>query len=171
MGHACPVCETPHPDAEHLANHLAFTAMLGDDDHEAWLDEHAPGWEEDGEAELAERVDERAPEVGFPQVFEDTTPDHSHDHDEPRGGDLFEDEVERANGRGRGSMAGGGGAGTSESGARGRGAGALDAEAQEILQEAQEMTREMLDDESGESEGEADASSTGGGENSDESDD
>jgi hypothetical protein len=138
MGYACPVCETPQSDAEHLANHLAFTAMLGDDDHEAWLDDHAPGWNEDGEDELAERVEEYAKEVGFPQVFEDTTHDHGHG-DEPRAGDLFEDELERANERGRGSRASG-------AGGRGAGAGALDAEAQGILQEAREMTDEMLDE-------------------------
>jgi len=142
MGHACPVCETPHPDPEHLANHLAFTAMLGDEAHEAWLDEHAPGWHEQGEAELAERVAEYGGEVGFPQVFDDTTHDHDHDHgDEPRGGDLFEDELERANGRGRGSMAGG--------------AGALDGEAQQILREAQEMTEQLLDEEGDGSDGDS----------------
>ncbi|WP_276299949.1 DUF5810 domain-containing protein [Halorussus lipolyticus] len=141
MGYACPVCETPQSDAEHLANHLAFTAMLGDADHEEWLDDHAPDWQEQGEDELAERVEEYAKEVGFPQVFEDTT-GHDHSHgDEPRGGDLFEDELERANSQGRGSMAGGAG------GQGGAGAGSLDAEAQSILQEAQEMTEEMLDDE------------------------
>lgn len=137
MGYACPVCETPQSDAEHLANHLAFTAMLGDDDHEAWLDDHAPGWSDEGERELAERVEEYAEEVGFPQVFDDTTP-HSHDHGESRGGALFEDELERANTHGRGSMAGG---------ASGGDVGALDADAQRILREAQEMTEQMLDDE------------------------
>lgn len=73
MGYACPVCGDPQQDAGHLANHLAFTAMLGEDDHEAWLDEHAPGWAESGEAALAERVVEHADERPFPQVFEDTT--------------------------------------------------------------------------------------------------
>mgnify|MGYP006286762311 CR=1 len=142
MGYACPVCETPQSDAEHLANHLAFTAMLGDDDHEEWLDDHAPGWNEDGEDELADRIEEYAKEVGFPQVFEDTTHDHSHG-DEPQGGDLFEDELERANSQGRGSMASGtGGAG----GAGAGGAGSLDGEAQSILQEARAMTEEMLDE-------------------------
>ncbi|USZ69557.1 DUF5810 domain-containing protein [Halorussus salilacus] len=141
MGYACPVCGTPQSDAEHLANHLAFTAMLGDDDHEEWLDDHAPGWSDEGEAELADRVADYADEEEFPQVFEDTTP-HDHGHgDEPRGGDLFEDELERANTRGRGSMAGG--AGGSGGGAD---AGALDPEARRILQEAREMTEEMLDD-------------------------
>lgn len=134
MGYACPVCETPHPDAEHLANHLAFTAMLGDDGHEEWLDEHAPEWSQQGEAELATRVEEYAAEVGFPKVFDDTTQNHS--HDDPRGGDLFEDELERANAHGRGSMAGGAGGATAPTG-----------EAQEILQEAQEMTKQMLGEE------------------------
>jgi hypothetical protein len=142
MGYACPVCETPQSDAEHLANHLAFTAMLGDDDHEEWLDDHAPGWQEQGEDELADRIEEYAKEVGFPQVFEDTTHDHDHG-DEPQGGDLFEDELERANSQGRGSMASGAGAG----GAGAGGAGSLDGEAQSILQEARAMTEEMLDDE------------------------
>ncbi|UPW02215.1 DUF5810 domain-containing protein [Halorussus gelatinilyticus] len=137
MGYACPVCETPQSDAEHLANHLAFTAMLGDDDHEEWLDDHAPGWSDDGEDELAERVEEYAKEVGFPQVFEDTT--HDHAGDEPQGGELFEDELERANSQGRGSMASGTGAGAA-------GTGSLDGDAQSILQEAREMTEEMLDE-------------------------
>ncbi|MFC4551382.1 MULTISPECIES: DUF5810 domain-containing protein [Halorussus] len=144
MGYACPVCETPQSDAEHLANHLAFTAMLGDDDHEAWLDEHAPNWDEAGAAELAARVEEYAKEVGFPQVFDDTTHDHSHARrdDEPRPGDLFEDELERANAHGRGSMASGLG---DTAGARGGAGGgeALEPEAQEVLREAREMTREM----------------------------
>jgi hypothetical protein len=168
MGYACPVCETPQSDAEHLANHLAFTAMLGDEGHEAWLDDHAPGWQQQGEDELAERVEEYAKEVGFPQVFEDTversttsnrtlsddTTGHDHFGDEPRGGDLFEDELERANSQGRGSMTGGAGG----QGGAGAGAGALDAEAQGILQEAQEMTEEMLDDEEAEGDDSTDES-------------
>jgi len=87
MGYACPVCETPHPDGEHLANHLAFTALLGREDHEAWLDEHAPDWDQQGPAELAPLVVEAVPETEFPQVFDDTTPSggargqgHGHDH-------------------------------------------------------------------------------------------
>ncbi|EMA36605.1 DUF5810 domain-containing protein [Halococcus hamelinensis] len=127
MGYACPVCETPQADAHHLANHLAFTALLGDDDHEAWLDEHTPGWDEAGEDELAERVVEAAKEVEFPQVFEDTTDDDHHDHDEPRPGELFDDEPPMA-------------------GSRGPGGGDLDAETAEALRKARELTRD--DDES-----------------------
>lgn len=66
------MCETPHSDGHHLANHVAFTAILGDDDHETWLDEQLPGWGEHGEAWLADRVVELAPEREFPQVFDDT---------------------------------------------------------------------------------------------------
>jgi hypothetical protein len=134
MGYACPVCETPQADAHHLANHLAFTALLGDDDHEAWLDEHTPGWDEAGEDELAERVVEAAKEVEFPQVFEDTTDDgHDHDHDEPRPGELFDDEPPMAGGRGPGED-------------RGPDGGDLDAETAEALRKARELTRD--DDES-----------------------
>ena len=79
MGYACPVCEDPQADGEHLANHLAFTAMLGDADHEDWLDEHAPDWADTDPAELADRVTDHAEEREFPQVFEDTT-GNGHDH-------------------------------------------------------------------------------------------
>jgi hypothetical protein len=96
MGYACPVCETPQMDARHLANHMAFTAMMRHEDHEAWLDEHAPGWSESGEADLAARIEGLVEEVEFPQVFEDTTGhDHGHDHDDPieeRSGALFDDD-------------------------------------------------------------------------------
>ncbi|WP_158055291.1 DUF5810 domain-containing protein [Halorussus halophilus] len=147
MGYACPVCETPHPDTEHLANHLAFTALLGDEDHEDWLAEHFPEWEQAGERELAERVGEHTKEVEYPQVFDDTTPNHDHRHDdEVRGGDLFDEESQfeqaarRAGGSGSGGVGGTGGAG----------AGQLDAEAQQILQEAQSMTEEMMEEEGSE---------------------
>jgi hypothetical protein len=78
MGYACPVCEDPQADGEHLANHLAFTAVLGDADHEDWLDEHAPGWGDTDPQELAERVSDHAEKREFPQVFEDTTSGHDH---------------------------------------------------------------------------------------------
>ena len=131
MGYACPVCETPQADARHLANHLAFTALLGNDDHESWLDDHAPDWETDGEDELAERVTEEATEVEFPQMFEDTT---GHDHDEPRPGDLFDEER-----RTRGPS-------TREE---------LDPETATAIEEAREMTRQARGDT-----GETDADTT-----------
>ncbi|WP_167837400.1 DUF5810 domain-containing protein [Halosimplex halophilum] len=83
MGYACPACGDPQADAEHLANHLAFTAMLRGGDHEAWLDDRVDDWAELDPPELAERVVDHADEEEFPQVFEDTTGgghDHGHDH-------------------------------------------------------------------------------------------
>ncbi|QLH80411.1 DUF5810 domain-containing protein [Halosimplex pelagicum] len=89
MGYACPVCGDPQTDAEHLANHLAFTAMLRGADHEAWLDDRVDGWAEMDPPELAERVVDHADEAEFPQVFEDTTGGHDqgsgHDHGHQHG--------------------------------------------------------------------------------------
>lgn len=71
MGYACPVCEEPQVDAEHLANHLAFTAMIHGEEHETWLDERVDDWGSmDPEtlgplvADHAEEVDVDAPESG-----------------------------------------------------------------------------------------------------------
>jgi len=122
MGHACPVCETPQRDAEHLANHLAFTAMLHGDAHEAWLDDHAPDWGEMGVDELAPVVVEFADEVAYEAVFEDTAAghaghahaDHAHERERPPAA-AFD-------------------------------AGDLDGDAQRVLAEAREMTRAMLED-------------------------
>ena len=55
--------------------------MLGDDDHEAWLDDHAPEWADSDPAALAATATDRAEEREFPQVFEDTTHDHGHGQD------------------------------------------------------------------------------------------
>ena len=79
MGYACPVCAVTQPDGEHLAHHLAFTAMLHGDDHEAWLEEHAPGWGDCGPEELAEVIVEKASETDGPEV-EQT---HSHGESVP----------------------------------------------------------------------------------------
>jgi len=127
MGFACPVCETPQQDATHLANHLAFTAMVHGDEHEAWLDEHVPGWEEYGEAELAPEVAELAPEADYEQVFEDTAHAHGHRH-EPG-------EREQS-------------AGIDPGAAASAGRGTLDEETRAVLEEARELTAEMLESES-----------------------
>lgn len=73
MGYACPVCAVPQADGEHLANHLAMTALLHDDEHATWLDEHAPGWASTSPADLAPRVTDLADETEYTAVFEDTT--------------------------------------------------------------------------------------------------
>jgi hypothetical protein len=137
MGYACPVCSDPQADAGHLANHLGFTAILGDDDHEAWLDEHAPGWNEMSEGELAEVVSERVEETDFPQLFEDTAGGLDSTPSDPvaeRSGALFEDDHGPGH---RHEHPGRDGIDTS---------GPMDEETAEILEEAKEMTREMLED-------------------------
>ncbi|OYR70377.1 DUF5810 domain-containing protein [Halorubrum ezzemoulense] len=97
MGYACPVCDTPQRDGEHLAHHLAFTAMLHGGDHEAWLDERVDDWSDREPAELAAEVTPHADDAEYDEVFEDTVPrgrpdvgmgsggdaapsDHAHDH-------------------------------------------------------------------------------------------
>jgi len=102
MGYACPVCDTPQRDGEHLAHHLAFTAMLHGDDHEAWLDEHVSDWSDREPAGLAAEVTPHADDAEYNEVFEDTVargrPDvgmgsggaasgHDHDHGHDHGGD------------------------------------------------------------------------------------
>ncbi|WP_135663631.1 DUF5810 domain-containing protein [Halorhabdus rudnickae] len=76
MGYACPVCAAPQADAKHLADHLAFTALLGDDDHEIWLEEHAPGWDEEDDAGLAEQVVDEAEKVDL--AVDDAAEGHAH---------------------------------------------------------------------------------------------
>jgi hypothetical protein len=71
MGYACPVCESPQVDGRHLANHVAFTALTGDDAHERWLAETVPGWGEMGENELADVVLAHATETEVADGFDD----------------------------------------------------------------------------------------------------
>lgn len=167
MGYECPVCATPQADARHLANHMAFTAVLGDADHEAWLDEHAPEWGEAGEAELAPRVAEHAPEAEFEQVFEDTAGGlEESDPTDPlveRSGALFDDAAGREHAAGRGP-----GRGHDHDHAGHDHAGAppepdeLDEETREALEEAREMTRRMLEEEVGKEEKERDREAASG---------
>ena len=138
MGFACPVCEIPHQDATHLANHLAFTAMTHGDGHEAWLDDYVPAWAEFGEAELAAEVEELAPEAAYDQVFEDTVHAHgegdgAHEH----GDGAHTDRESRRQPDGIDPEA-----------AAATGAGALDEEARAVLNEARGLTAAMLDESS-----------------------
>jgi hypothetical protein len=125
MGYACPVCETPQQDAEHLANHLAFTAMLHGDAHEMWLDDHVPGWAEAGAADLAPVVADHADEATYEAVFEDTVHGDEHDH-------THDHETDRP------PVDGGVSAGIPPT--------ALDEDARNVLTTAREMTRAMLDE-------------------------
>ena len=71
MGYACPVCSALQMDAEHLANHLAFSALIHEDEHEHWLNEHTPDWSAHGPEELTPAVAELADEVELPDDFEE----------------------------------------------------------------------------------------------------
>lgn len=124
MGYACPVCESPQADAEHLANHLAFTALLGREDHETWLDERVPDWADRGPADLGAAVADHAEETDYPRVFEDTTDADGHEHDPDA---AFEAELARQAGYGRDARAG------------------LDDEVARTLDEARDLTRRMHD--------------------------
>ncbi|UPM43600.1 DUF5810 domain-containing protein [Halocatena salina] len=132
MGYECPVCGIPQSDGGHLANHMAFTALVHEDDHEAWLDKTVPEWSEMGEAELAEVLIEQAATADFPQVFEDTTTEGGHhEHDHERSGALFDDEVEPTQGQHRQRID----------------SPALDGDAQAVLEEARRLTEARLNDE------------------------
>ena len=162
MGYACPVCGTPQSDARHLANHLAFTALLGDDDHEDWLDEYAPDWEESNESALAERVREFADDAEYPQVFEDTTGHDGREDRERRSGALFDDDHgpgDRGHGSGGHDHGPGANGHADATGPPPAGDG-LDAETERVLEEARDLTREML--------GDAADGDEGGAENRDE---
>ena len=144
MGYACPVCAVPQRDGEHLAHHLAFTAMIHGDDHEAWLDEHVPDWADRDPHGLAERVVEHAEAAEYPEVFEDTVDRGRPDVD-----------VGNHTAHGRGSHADHGQAGHARHGGSGRSAPAVDAsgrtdpETAAALEEARELTRELYDGENG----------------------
>ncbi|WP_435074156.1 DUF5810 domain-containing protein [Halorubrum sp. HHNYT27] len=149
MGYACPVCETPQRDGEHLAHHLAFTAMLHGDDHETWLDDRVPDWSDRDPDGLAAEVTPHAEAAEYHEVFEDTVDrgrpnvdlgehDHAghaqgghagHDHAEDRGAANAAPPVDES--------------------------GATDAETAAALREARELTRELLSegDEDGETGG------------------
>jgi hypothetical protein len=180
MGYECPVCETPQADARHLANHLAFTAVLGNEAHESWLDEHAPGWSDAGEAELAPRVAEHASEVEFEQVFEDATGGtRTREPLEERSGALFEE------GEGLPPSADRGGHGHGHGHSHGHDHGddghahepreshlaggvdpeRMDPETREVLEEARDLTREMLADENEGENGDEERTDGEGGDN------
>jgi len=127
MAYRCPVCDTPQTDAEHLANHLAFTAVIRGDAHEAWLDDHVPEWGGQNPETLAPAVAEAVPEVTVPEF--DAGEDRGHDH-----GGRLEDELARRTGH-RGPGAAGGG----EAGGRGD----LTGEAAGVMEEARQLTEQM----------------------------
>jgi hypothetical protein len=120
MGYVCPVCDAPQPDAEHLANHLAFTAMLRHDEHESWLDDHAPDWGSESPASLGDRLAEQLPETAVDGPTDEDTrerrarrpPRDAPGHDPTRSPDATR---------------------------------SLDAADRAVLREARELTRQMVD--------------------------
>lgn len=173
-GYACPVCDDPQADAGHLANHLAFTAMLRDDGHGAWLDEHVPDWSERGEAALATELRERAGDLleerEYPQVFEDTTDEdgHAHGRDDPgeRSGALFDDAGDHDHGHDHADHHGHDGSPAADLPA-GAETGAVpggevpDEEREAIIEEAREMTRKLREAGDGDADGEDAAEDAG----------
>ncbi|MXR19187.1 DUF5810 domain-containing protein [Halobacterium bonnevillei] len=82
MGYECPVCDAEEADGEHLANHLAFTALVRGGDHEAFLDEHVPDWESRDPESLASDVTPHATETDTEPVTEPRGhQNHDHDHE------------------------------------------------------------------------------------------
>ncbi|WP_049906584.1 DUF5810 domain-containing protein [Halorubrum aidingense] len=162
MGYACPVCATPQRDGEHLAHHLAFTAMLHGDEHETWLDDHVTEWVDREPADLAAAVTPHAADAEYHEVFEDTVDRGRPDVDvetHARGG--------HAHGHAEGGHAGHGHAGA----AGGRGGvdetGATDPETAAALREARDLTREMLSDDGAGDTDEADDGDGGTGDGTD----
>lgn len=134
MGYECPVCEIPQADGSHLANHVAFTAIIHGDEHEAWLDEHVSGWSDMGQDELADVLTEISEETTFPQVFEDTTTGGEHQHDHERSGQLFDEPSMADQGVGNGRE--------QQLDAQSE---TLDVEARAVLEEARRMTETKLE--------------------------
>lgn len=133
MAYRCPVCEDPQADAEHLANHLAFTAVIRGGDHESWLDDHVPDWGDDDPEALAARLrDLDAVESVEHPIDEVQTADHA-----PHGTETNAHTPRRP------------GAGQNAHGSDSLGGEThdLDDEAREILARARELTRQIEDDE------------------------
>ncbi|MFO7834737.1 MAG: DUF5810 domain-containing protein [Halohasta sp.] len=132
MGYLCPVCAEPFGDAAACANHLAVTAILHGEDHDAWLadavderaeaavDDTADDWESVPRVELAEIVADRAEETtdhDHPGEHSHTHPvDGSHEETTQGGPAIIESKAETAQ---------------------------LDADARAILEEARELTERM----------------------------
>lgn len=92
-GYECPVCALPQQDPVHLANHMAMTAILHEDDHHEWLDDTVPEWDTQAPSTLADAIIPHATKTTYPSVFEDTTDTttpHDHEHAPPTSASLTE---------------------------------------------------------------------------------
>ena len=159
MGYACPVCDTPQQDAEHLANHLAITGMVRDEAHADWLDDHAEGWRESSPAELGAVVADHAAAVDFDRAavehadlpadaerVSEEGNDHGNGHGHDRGnGHEHQHGHEQVQGDQhaadlRGARASEGSAAFPDSEAM------ADDDVAEIIEEARELTRRQFED-------------------------
>jgi len=127
MSYLCPVCAAPFGDAEPLADHLAVTAILHGGDHEAWLDDTVDDWDGLSRVDLGERVVDHAETTDdHEHIGEHGHGDHEHSHSEPEPASGLPNGIDAADGS-----------------TPGVGDTALDADAQAIIEEARELTREM----------------------------
>ncbi|MFC5134440.1 MULTISPECIES: DUF5810 domain-containing protein [Haloferacaceae] len=149
MGYACPVCATPQRDGEHLAHHLAFTAMLHGDDHEAWLDDHAPDWQTADPGELAEDVVDHADPAEYHEVFEDTTDRGRPNLDAGMGGGRGQGARGHSHGHDHAHDHGPGHGHDAHGDAAASGSDPTDPETAAALEEARELTRRMYEGEDG----------------------
>jgi len=122
MSYLCPVCAAPFGGGEPLADHLAVSAILHGGNHEAWLDDTVADWDGLSRAALGERVVDHA----------ETTDDHEHV------GDHSHSDPEPASGLPNGIDGGASAYNAADS--------TLDADAQAIIEEARDLTREMQGD-------------------------
>lgn len=82
-GYECPVCSLPQQDPIHLANHMAMTAILHEDEHHEWLDKTIPAWNSQPPSTVAEKIVPHVEETTYLVVFEDTTGTYDHQHPSP----------------------------------------------------------------------------------------
>lgn len=123
MSYLCPVCEAPFGGGEPLADHLAVTAILHGGDHEAWLDDTVADWASRSRVDLGERV------VEYAEVTDDHEHVGEHSHRDPEPASGLPNGIDAAEGS-----------------AHNAGDSTLDADAQAIIEEARELTREMQDE-------------------------
>lgn len=127
MSYLCPVCAAPFGGGKPLADHLAVTAILHGGDHETWLNDTVADWASLSRADLGERVVDHAETADdHEHIGEHSHSDHEHSHSDPEPASGLPNGIDAAGSR-------------REAG----GNTALDADAQAIIDEARELTREM----------------------------
>ena len=127
MSYLCPVCTAPFGGGKPLADHLAVTAILHGGDHETWLNDTVADWASLSRADLGERVVDHAETADdHDHIGEHSHSDHEHSHSDPEPASGLPNGIDAAGSR-------------REAG----GNTAVDADAQAIIDEARELTREM----------------------------